>query len=342
MSFTLHSVITIGAYRFRGVNEVVIKKSIHSFTDTCIIKIPVTARCRTKLPIETESMEFVDTGKKFNAGDKVTVLLGYNTVLKQEFTGFVRKINFTTPLEIECEGYSYQLRNNLAAKSFNNVDFRKVLEYIIAGTDIQLHPAMKAVTSIPVQNFPIGNLTGAQALEQFRKHMRNTLVIFFQDNFLYCGLDLLYNNQDPDYIGKTNTAKYLIDWNTIKSNDLKLVDPGNLKVSVHIGAFGKDGSTNFVASGDKTSTYVKKEKVTIVNDTNTLTTMGNKQKYKGFEGKITAFGFPFCQHAYRVVLTHRRYKEMEGTYMADSIEVRYNRSGFRRIVGIGHNLSLSA
>lgn len=345
MSFVLNSIINIGNYQFYGVHEVVIKKSIHSFTDTCNIKIPVTCRVRTKDKVlQTESIQFVKSSEQFVEGDKVKVQLGYNKQYQQEFVGFVRRINFTTPLEIECEGYSYQLRNNLTAKKFKNVDYREILKYIIAGTDIVFHPAMKAVQSIPVNDFLIGNLTGIQALEEFRKHMRDSLVMFFVDNQLYAGLDLLYAGSQPDYIGQTNTTKYLIDWNTIKSNDLKLVDPGNLKVTVQIGNGKKDGSKQMVSGGDKSSTFIIKEKVTILSDAATLKMMADikagKKKYKGFEGKVTAFGQPFCQHAYRIILTHKHYHEMEGTYLADSIEVKYDRSGFRRIVGIGHNLSL--
>jgi len=343
MSFKLNSIITIGKYRFRGVNDVHIKKSIHSITDTCNIKIPASARLRTKNDLITDSVEFVETSKQFKPGDKVVVQLGYNGNYNQEFVGFVRKLNFTVPLEVECEGYVYQLRQPLPSKVFNNVDYRVIVKYIIQGTDIVLSPEMSTIQSFPVDNFRINAITGAQALEDLQKHLKNTLIMFFVDNKLYVGLDDLYNNGPGHYIDKTNTVKYLIDWNTIKSNDLKMVDPGNITIKVTVGNGKKDGTVQMIVGGDKTSTHEQKLTVNIASDPTLLASIANihanQQKYLGYEGKVTAFGLPFCQHSWKIIFTSKRYKELEGSYLCDAIEVRYNMSGFRRIPSLGHKIA---
>ena len=133
--FTLHSKISIGDFKpFKGVHDISIKKSLGNYADTAILKLPLTARLRQAGSPQTQS---VLTAHQFNVGDKILIELGYNHKLEREFVGFIRRINMTSPLEIECEGYAYQLRAKKINKSWKETTLLEVLEYIIEDTDIQ-------------------------------------------------------------------------------------------------------------------------------------------------------------------------------------------------------------
>ena len=329
MAFTLNSIITIGKYRFKGVHDVHIKKSIHSVNETCNIKIPTTARLRRFGQLDLQSIE---VAKVFAEGDKVTVELGYNGKYNVEFVGFVRRIDLTTPCIIECEGFVYQLRNKIQPKSFVNTDYKEIVKYIIDGTDIVLSDDMKN-QSLVVDKFTVKEDTAAETLMQLNKHLFNALIINFHGNVLYMG---------ADYLQVKQTVKYKIGWNTIKDSDLRLREPGKYTVNIKLSGVLGDGSKNVVNVGDN-SLNVQRKRSYSITDTASLKYLGElllkKEKYTGYEGKIVAFGIPFCEHGWRIELTDPKYKEREGVFLADSVEVRYGMSGFRRIVGIGIKIS---
>jgi hypothetical protein len=74
-----------------------------SYVDRATIKVPITARIKRADETITATAE---TAKLFKEGDAVSIDLGYNNKFNTEFIGFVSRVNFTTPVEIECEGYS--------------------------------------------------------------------------------------------------------------------------------------------------------------------------------------------------------------------------------------------
>jgi len=336
MSFYLNSIITIGAYKFRGVHNVHIKKSIHTPANTCSIKLPITARLRQNTRLTTVSMR---TAEVFNEGDKVTVELGYNGIYKQEFVGFIRRLNFGTPLEIECEGYIYQLRKRyLEPRSFKNVDYKEIIAYIIAGTDIVLSDSMKQNVTIKVEKFNVTNDTGAENLERLNKHLSNVLTMVFHANVLYVGGAFL--DAKTATTATAGNVKYQMGWNVIKDAGLRLRTPPVDKVNIRFIAVKNDGTKSITNTSDSGNVKrIKSRTVTDAASTAYLAKLNElKETYTGYEGKITAFGFPFCEHGYVVQLTDTRYNERSGNYLCDSVEVKYNRQGFRRIVGIGIKL----
>lgn len=333
MSFTLNSIITIGSFTFKGVHDVHIKKSIHSPINTCNIKLPISARIRQSGQLSTVSMQ---TATAFTEGDKVIVKLGYNGLYKQEFEGFVRRVNFSTPVEIECEGYIYQLRKKyLQPKTFVNVDYKEIVNYIIAGTDIVLSDAMKE-ESLKVEKFIVRNDTGAETLEQLNKHLTNIFNISFHGNVLYMGA--AYLNVNTTLVNKT--VKYKMGWNVIKDGGLRLRIPPLDKVNISITGIKSDGTK--VKTTTDNSLNIKRIRTRTVTNEAALkylaTLHEKKETYSGYEGKIQGFGIPFCEHGWVVQLDDPRYVERGGNYLCDSVEVKYNKRGYRRIVGIGIKL----
>jgi len=327
MSFTLNSIITIGPYKFKGVHDVNISMSIHSFINTCNISIPASGRMKLKDQDKTDSLPF-SSAKVFAEGQKVDVQLGYNGKYNEEFVGFVRRVNLSNPCIIECEGYVYQLRKVLVSKSFVNTTLKELLAYIITGTDITLSAN---IPDMKINKIIIKGQTGAEVLEVLKKEF--SLYIFFHNAELFAGLA---------YTEYKGTVKHRLGWNVIKDNELKLREAKNIQVQINLIGVKQDGTKVVVKSGDNTNN-IKKKRTHFITDEATLKMMADKmlaeQKYNGYEGKITTFGLPFFQHGWKTILTDPRFTEREGSYLIDSLEVRYNKSGYRRIGGISVKVS---
>jgi hypothetical protein len=69
--FVLSSDITIGNFRFSGVNKVQIKRSLHGIADTALITIPSIAKVVSG---DKGNPEKVITGKQFKDGDPVNII----------------------------------------------------------------------------------------------------------------------------------------------------------------------------------------------------------------------------------------------------------------------------
>lgn len=327
MSFTLNSIISIGPYKFRGVHDVNISMSIHSFINTCNITIPASGRLKLKDADKTDSLPFT-SAKLFVEGQKVFAQLGYNGTYNREFVGFVRRVNLSNPCVIECEGYVYQLRKVLVPKAFVNTTLKELLNYIITGTDIVLSPN---IPEIKINKIIIKGQTGAEVLEVLKKEF--SLYIFFHDEVLFAGLA---------YTEYKGIIKHRLGWNVIKDNELKLRDAKNVQLQVKLIGVKQDGTKVVVKSGDN-SNNIKRKRTHFITDEASLKMIADKmvaeQKYSGYEGKITTFGIPFFQHGWKTILTDPRFPERGGSYLIDSMEVKYNKSGYRRIGGIGIKVS---
>lgn len=286
----------------------------------------------------------VQTAKQFVEGDKVIVNLGYNGKLKNEFVGFVARINVTTPVEVECEGYSYQLRKKTPApKTFKKAELKEVLKYIITGTDIVLDADIPGCV---LEKIVINGHNGVEVLELIKKALGDLVFMHFHNNVLYAGLTFLNPQQ---------TVKYQLGWNVIKDNNLKQRQATNDKITIVYKGKKKDGTnveavikskgqskvitTSASAGTDgETKTFVTHS----VTDEATLKQLAEaklkKLSYDGYEGKITAFLQPFCQHGWKATLTDKSFPERSGDYLITSVEVTYGMSGARRTVELGEKI----
>ena len=341
MAFTLNSNITIGQYKKVKPHDVKINLSLSDYVNKAMIKLPASSYlvCDNKIVSNT-----LQTSQQFNEGDKVNIQLGYNGKLNEEFEGFVARINVTTPVEIECEGYSYQLRKTQPkSKTFKNAEVKDILRYIITGTDIKLS---SEIPGCKIQKLVIDGHTGQEVLELIKKALGDLVYINFHKNELYAGLQ---------YLNPKLKVVYRLGWNVIKDGNLKQRKASNDKITIVYRGKKKDGTHVEAAIKSKGQTKVittegsagneGETKVIVthaVTDEATLKQMAaaklKKLSYDGYEGKITAFLQPFCQHGWKAKLIDKTYPERNGEHIVDSIEVTYSMSGARRTIQIGERL----
>jgi hypothetical protein len=328
MAFTLGSQFNIGAYKFKGCNDLKITKTIHDYVQKAVIKLPTSA----VLKCDEKQTESVQTAKTFNVGDKVSIQLGYNGDLKQEFVGFISNINFITPVEIECEGYSWQLRRKTnIKKSWASTTLQEVLQEVVSGTDIKLHPD---IPDMPLKNIVINNGSGTQVLDYIKSLLKGALTAFFIDDTLYMGLSYY----DTAHV----TTKYQLGWNTIDANDLKFKRAADTVINIEMKYRDNTGQLITTNQGKKGGA-VRTDTISVVSSSEQLTKIAKakllQESFDGYEGTFTAFLVPYCQAGYRCELTDKRYPERSGNYYIESTETTYGMGGARRKVGIGLKLS---
>lgn len=310
--------IDVGAYTFSTVNEVVIEKSIDVLGSTASIKVPVSAR----LQGERVKTTAVDAAKQFNPGDYVTIRLGYDGDNREEFFGFVKRVNFTTPVEIECEDWTYMLRKRQYKKSWKKTTLKEVLNYLVSGTGVDLNAN---IPDIEFENFQI-DANGADALQKIKDEYG--LTIYFFEGELYAGLA---------YAIRRGDVKYRLRYNVIKDDDLKYRRAEDVQISVSAVSIKKDNTKIEATVGDPSG-----EKRTLyfydVKDVKQLETLAKEKldryKYDGYEGKITAFLQPYADIAYIAQIEDANYPERSGSYYVESVKVEYGQSGARRTVGL--------
>lgn len=302
---------------FISFHSIEIELDIFKINSTCKIKIPTIGRLSSN---GVYALNSVQTAREFERGDRITVWLGYNGKLDQEFTGFIYRINYTSPLEIECEGYEFQLRKVLETKTWRKTTIIEVLKYLTAGTDIILSPNIQ---DIEFDKFVVP--AGSSALQELQKLKEETLLeAYFDGNVLYMGMAYAVTN---------GTVKYRLGWNTIKDNDLKYRNADDVQVKVKAIYLKPDGQKVEVSVGDPDGKVEVIKSKTISGEAalkGFAQSMLQKFKYSGYEGKITAFLWPFAKPTMAGQLDDPKYNERKGTYYITSTKVKADRNGGRR------------
>ncbi len=334
-SFVLNSKLTIGKISWSGVHEVETKRSLHSYEDTAKITIPSIGLVKYKN--QDDPVREV-MGKLFNDGDKVTIQLGYNGELQEEFRGFVKRRSLEMPLIIECEGYSWQMRRNKISGTWKSISVSDLLKKAIAGTDIK---QVICTHDTELGNVGLKDVSGVEILDFIKKETDGCLTIFFiQPDVLWCGLTYTPYSDGSDAFNQ-GIVSYRLGFNVVKDNGLKERVIEDNPAIVHYNKTLAKGQRISGTSADPLLPQFRKHRKTlnrIIASTELKALAQEKQfalNYTGYEGKITAFLVPYCLPGYKANVYDSRYPERDGTYIVDSVEVKFGVNGARRIVEIG-------
>lgn len=323
MAFYLTSEIKIGDYENIKPNKVSWKTDVGSYTDTCNITLPRITYMVSENPDKTLDLD----GKKvyqFKEGDKVSVSLGYNKRNMKRFEGFIRNVKLGIPVELECEGYGYQLYEVIFNKTYANATVKQLLKDLTVGTDIVLS---SEIPDIPLKNIRFKNATGIQVLEFLKKEVQ--LAVYFNFNELYVGT----------LFGKVQKhVKVKIGWNTVKDDDFqkKQIDK-NVKIVVREkndkGEVKKTKSTEKKYSNEKDVKIKAGLPAKFVQEI--VNRLQLKENYAGYEGNIQLFLEPYVTKGMVVEIDGGMYPEKTGDYFVESLSGEFGMSGGRQTVKLG-------
>lgn len=316
--------ITIGAASFTSVVDVVIKRSTREPNATAVIKVPVTAVLKQKGGEKT----YIETARQIAVDDKVTIQLGYDGSLKTEFVGFVKRLNYTVPLEIECEDWYWKLRRSSIKKSYAQTTVKDLLNDVLAGSGATVHPA---TIDLGLKNTIIDNKTGAWVIEKLKSDYGLT-VFFDMQGRLYAG---------KAYEVKGETVKYELNGdlkNVLKDDDLKFYRADDYKLKVDAKSYDRNGAkleATVGAEGGESKTLFFYD----VKDAAQLKALAEAElkrySFDGYRGKIETFLIPYAEPGMVASLTDSLYNQRSGNYYVESTEVKFGRSGARRTVELG-------
>lgn len=323
--FTITCNIELGPYESIPPHAVKISRSIDNYSDSATIKLPGVCRLKTG----ADKYENVPTALQFKEGMTAVIYGGYNGDNSRLFKGFIRRINFATPVEIECEGYSYQLRLiKDYSKSYKATTVLQILKDLVKGTAIKLS---RRIPNIPLTNIFFKNVSGVEVLDYLKK--KCLLTVYFNNEEMYAGLQ----EAEPK-----DTVKFRLGWNVIKDDDLKFEDKKeNANVKIMLQSPTKTGHKKTAEQGPKDGN-VKVIKVRHIQDQATLNKMAEAQKdklvYKGYEGKITCFLQPYAEPGMAAFIDDAKYPERTGKYFIEGVETEVSPAGGRQKISIGARL----
>jgi hypothetical protein len=275
-----------------------------------------------------ESYEQVETVSVIKEGKKVEIYAGYNGKNPLQFSGFIRRRSFSSPLEIECEGYSYQLRKKKGYnKSYKSVTLKQLLSDLIEGTDIKLYDNIPDAT---LTNLYFKNATGLEVLEWVKNN--SLMTIYFETDKMYCNLK---------YLEPKKTINLNLGWNTIKDNSLKFETEKDLAtVKIKIIKKNADGSHSTAVNGiGEKVEEIRLEQFYSGDLMQKIAADKRKELMSnGYEGTVTCFLKPYIEPGMAVKLINNRYPDLKGTYYVLAVSGESGPSGGRQKVTIGISL----
>jgi hypothetical protein len=335
--FVLNSEITIGSFQFTALNEVVVKRSIHSIVETATISIPAISSI---VKNGKASPERVSTANQFKEGDAVVIRLGYNGALETEFRGFVRQRKLGMPLEIECEGYSWLLRRNKVRLKNATYKLKDLLAAAVKGVAGGYKIQVQCDLDIELSNPNIVNPSGFDIINYISRATDGNVSCFFiAPDMLWCGL--LYTSlAGGSPFTSAEPVSYRIGYNALKQHSLIPHDINAAPGIVEYRRRYPDGvkiSYESKGAGLNISRHSRLlNQVAEPVDLKVLAEERSKHNsYTGYEGRFTTFLQPYAAPAYQAYITDAVHPELDGTYLVESTEVRFGTGGARRIIEPG-------
>jgi hypothetical protein len=342
MAFFPNSEVTIGAFRFSGVHQMRIKRSLFSPAVMATITVPAKAVVTRNSNGTVYSKPIANL---FNYRDPVVIRLGYDGNLVNEFEGFVKLVDTNRPTQITCEGYIQQLRlNNVKSQPAKPMTAKQLLELVAANTDVSIK--VQDGGDLPFTGLKLNfSPTAEDAIREIRRASNNILNVFFiDDKTLWCGLvyTTIGNNVDPFGLGEVNLQ---IGWNVIDTNSLKkrLIE-GEPVIITGVSA-KTTGERIQTMSEAKTAARREKAVYNNIGDKVAMQKLINEQQllvnYTGYEGEIEAFLQPYCRPGFLANIKNKLYPDLDGKYLVTGTELTYGVNGAHRRIEIGPKMGFN-
>lgn len=328
--FVMTSDIRIGKYRVKP-NAAKWRSSVLSIVETAIISLPrvsymkYTQQTTDDNTVTLGSIDKVpDNGLVFDEGNKVSLSLGYDGVNKQRFMGFVKRINQADKLEIECEGYSYQLPK-VFNKSYATTTVKDILKDLIKDTDIQI---AEQTADVKVSAVRFKNASGLQVLEWMQKELH--LAVYFDFNQIYVGT--LYGK-------RKRTKKICLGWNTVSDKDFKKRKTDK-NVLIQLVSKDSKGSVKKMKSDEKRYSQTKEVKIKSGLEVAIMKQIANdlqsRENYQGYQGSLLCFLEPDLQKSDVVEISDLRLPERSGNFFVETIEGSFDSNGGRQNITLNY------
>lgn len=306
---SLNAEVKIGSTTFTEINSCEITQSVIELSDKATVVLP--RNYKNKIG---ESVLDV-----LKVGQEVSVNLGYNDQLNEEFKGYVREIESDIPIKIHIDDEMYQFKKNNLVKSWQKVTLQDILQATSNGMKIDC-------PQVNMGKFIIDNESSYRVFMRLKQNYG--LFTYVKDDVLHCGFP--YQMKDKSFV----THEYEFGRN-IKKNKLKYRRKEDVKLKVVAIANKKDGKKIKVELGSSESNASVRTMNFGDVDEKQLRTLANAELNKlcfdGYSGSIIGFGVPLTRAGDTLKIIDEREKDRAGKYLIESVKVRWGNAYFERI-----------
>lgn len=304
--------------------------SLTDYTDTCTIELPLSLY--TKKNGDKTIGEPSYNKLPFHEGGDVLVMLGYDKRNTTRFMGKILRINYAVPLQIECEGYSYDLRGKRFTKSYQKTTAYQLLKDLCADTDIIIQK--KNIADLPLTNVWFKDFPALEVLDWLKKNCACRIWFDFDKLFLSPSM----------YSNKKDTVKLIPGFNTVKDDELKK-SAADGEVRINIVSKDTTGKTKKTKS-DKKQTSAQKSKTEkqlkvrsgLPSDylKQVASSLDLEENHQGYEGSITCFLEPSFEKSMTVNIDDQKFPDRSGHYFVETVEGEFSASGGRQKLTLKH------
>ncbi|MCO5253357.1 MAG: hypothetical protein M9892_03210 [Bacteroidetes bacterium] len=334
------------------VHEVEINKSLKEMTGTCTIRLP------KNIMVGNRDVSFrKPLGEVVKGGDAVRVWMKYaqegggKTENRLEFAGFVRNVNPTVPLEIECEDYMYKMkRKEVSPKSFSGGNLMQVIRYITEGMPLEYEVVDTALGGVfyITKDEPTAGKVLAKIEEVYG--LKSTILTseYGVEPPYYHGngngnnkpkFTLVVGNQ-YQASGNSVPVKYKLNQNVI-SNDLSFTRAEDKQIKVKVSSRQADGkviTSQFKGDEEGDTKELMIPGLTQAQIEAIAKRLYAENKVDSFEGSMTTFGLPAIYPGMLAHVETDNYELKQTTNYVDEVKVSFGMGGYRRQITLGPQL----
>lgn len=308
-------------WKFNSLNSCTIVEDTSTLTDTCELLLP-----------KKTSWQGADNFRlPIKRGDKITVKLGYDGVLKTRFTGYIRTIDAKKPIKITCEDGMFMLKTaEVKKKGYAKVTLKQLITDLLAGTGVEFQLIDDDIVLGP---YRITKNTVAEELNEIKKEfgLRAYFRTIDDDTKLYVGFTYPLNSRKrEDFIYGKNIITEDFVYRIAEDVKIKVkaisIDSKNKRIELTTG--DKDGELFTVYKYN-----VGKDELKRFADSELI-----RFKTTGFKGGFETFGEPMvskCDIAYIEASDSNK-----GSFLIKKNEVNFGMNGYRQKIELGQPLNI--
>lgn len=315
------------SYNFIGVTEVEINSSWDTITDTAIVTFP------RKLEFKNKYISR-GVGGLIKRGMLVNIELGYastgsadKTKVVNRFKGYVRSVNASVPVTIECEDEAFNMKKGEITKSYKDVTLKQLLSDVFMGVTIGSQPD----EVVGLGPFRISKATKADVLYHLKHeyHLEN----WFRDGKLFIGLAYwpAFAKEHKIVFEKsviTHNLQYRNKEEIFIKLNVENRTPENKREEYVFGdQDGDNHSLHFYNTKKSDIERLSKEAL-------------EKMKFTGYRGSFTTFGVPVVNHGDIINLLSNEYPERDGRYRVKSVRTTFGNGGYRQEIELDIKVEL--
>jgi len=319
MYLNIHYRLQIGQLQFTNIAQGEVKSTWQGLTDTCSLTLP---------------RSFYVNGRKvrrvrdeFTERDPVRLEVGYNGRYTTEFEGYIRDISPEFPIRLECEDEMLKLKGKPITAAWKNIGLKALISFLLK--EYNLNYEVDLIDDINLGKFEINRASAAKVLQELREQYG--IYSHFRGKKLYVGF--AYDQAFESHI-------YHLQKNVKGRTDLKYRSAERFPVKVK--------AISHQANGTKITIDVPKEaeegasertlnfgQLTAEELRRFAEAEIKRISYDGYHGSLTGFGRPVVRHGDVVRIQDGSFPELEGSYLVDSVTVRFGSAFYERVNELG-------